>query len=244
MRLLSRLDIKNDFVIKGIQLEGLRKVGRPMELAQRYYEQGIQELVLMDAVASLYDRNSLFPIISEACKEVFIPIAVGGGLRTVGDVEQALRSGADKVIINTAAIKNIGIITECALKWGSQCVVASIEAKWVENDWYAFFSNGRENSGNNVFDWSRSLEAAGCGEILVTSVDRDGTQKGFDVDLIEKINLSVNKPIIASGGMGSLENLSDLLSRTEPSAIAIGSAFHYNKIEIGSVKRFLDGSSF
>ena len=236
IRLIARLDIKNEHVIKGIHLEGLRKVGDPNTLARRYYEQGIDEIVFMDAVASLYDRNNLFNIVEEACRDVFVPIAVGGGLRSVEDVSRALGAGADKVVINTGAVQNINLIEQVAHKFGSQCLVGSIEAKRQPSGWCAYIDNGREPTNLDVVNWAYTLQEAGCGEILLTSIDQEGTGRGLDVDLIETVNNAVNRPVILSGGYGKPEHLSTLLSRIKPSAVAFAATLHYGRSSVDDLR--------
>ena len=230
MRIIARLDVKNEWVIKGIQMEGLRKVGAPIEMATAYYEAGAHELVFMDAVASLYDRNTLFHIIEDACENVFVPITIGGGLRTLEDVSGALSAGADKVAINTAAVKDLSLVSNVASRFGSQCVVGSVEAKQQSAGvWQAYIDNGREPTGLDVLEWVQDLEAAGAGEILLTSIDRDGTRRGFDLDLFLSVSAVTTRPIILSGGYGSAEHLQALAQFPEPpGAIAIASAFHYH----------------
>lgn len=242
MRLIARLDIKNEHVIKGIHLEGLRKVGEPNAMACKYFEQGIDEIVFMDAVASLYDRNNLFEIIEEACRDVFVPIAVGGGIRSVDDVSKALGAGADKIVINTGAVQNIKLIEEAALKYGSQCLVGSIEAKRQGSEWKVYIDNGREPTSLEVVNWARSLESAGCGEILLTSVDQEGTCRGFDVELIQEVNDSVSRPVIVSGGYGKPEHIEDLLCATQPSAIAFASALHYERTSVEELRKLSGGT--
>ncbi|QEY15346.1 imidazole glycerol phosphate synthase subunit HisF [Cellvibrio sp. KY-GH-1] len=236
MRVISRIDIKNEFVIKGIHLEGLRKVGNPNEMALRYYQSGIDEILFMDAVASLYDRNNLFHIVEAACKEIFIPITMGGGIRTLDDIHQCLQSGADKVAINTAAVHNPEIIQKASQRFGNQCVVASIEAKRVGSSWEAYIDNGREPTQLNAIDWAKKLESLGAGELLITSIDQEGTKRGFDNQLIAAVNRAVSIPVIACGGMGKVSDIASLLNTTVPSAIACASIFHYDLISIGNVK--------
>lgn len=236
MRLIARLDIKNEFVIKGIHLEGLRKVGDPNELARSYYEQGIDEIVFMDAVASLYDRNNLFHIIEAACRDVFIPIAVGGGLRTVDDVSKALSAGADKVVINTGAVINIKMIEDAARRFGSQCIVGSIEAKRFGNGWRAYVDNGREPTEHDAIKWAHTLQEAGVGEILLTSVDKEGTGRGFDVDLVAQVNETVSRPVIVSGGYGKPEHLKSMLTTVQPSAAAFASVLHYKRARVDEIR--------
>lgn len=237
MRIIARLDIKNEHVIKGIHLEGLRKVGVPNLLAKKYYEHDVDEIIFMDAVASLYDRNSLFGIIEAACKDVFVPIAVGGGLRNLDDVSNALEAGADKVVINTGAVKSIKLVEQIARKFGSQCLVGSIEAKRMDNTWTAYTDNGREPTGLKVVSWSKTLVDAGCGEILITSVDKEGTQRGFDTALIKSVNECIDSPVIVSGGYGAPEHMTELLAETQPSAIAFASVLHYEKSSIKDLRR-------
>ena len=184
----------------------------------------------MDAVASLYDRNNLFHIIEQACENVFIPICIGGGLRTLDDVSKALAAGADKVAINTGAVQNPGLITEIANRYGSQCIIGSIEAKrQVAGKWDAYIDNGREPTGLDVIEWVKQLENAGVGEILVTSVDQEGTRRGFDLELAEEVEQATNRPVIISGGYGESNHLQDLLKTTRPSAAAFASVLHYNQ---------------
>lgn len=236
MRVIARLDIKNEHVIKGIHLEGLRKVGNPNTLARTYYQQGIDEIVLMDAVASLYDRNNLFHIIRDACRDIFVPIAVGGGVRNVGDVSEALSAGADKVVINTGAVRDIKLIEQVAQKFGSQCLVGSIEAKKSGTGWHAYIDNGREQTNLDVLEWAQALESAGCGEILLTSVDQEGTSRGFDVELVKQINNAVQRPVIVSGGYGKPQHLQDLLSVTQPSAVAFAATLHYQRSTVDDLR--------
>jgi len=236
MRQIARIDIKNEWAIKGINLEGLRKVGNPNELAKRYYQDGIHEIVFMDAVASLYDRNNLFDVIERASQNVFVPIALGGGIRTLNDVSKALDAGADKVVVNTAAVRNIGFIGEIARKFGSQCIIGSIEAKKTESAWEAYIENGREPTGLDVVEWALQMETAGIGELLVTSIDQEGTKRGFDIPLITALQNAVNCPIIVSGGYGKTAHLDALLQVTVPSGVAYASALHYNLQSVSEIK--------
>lgn len=242
-RIIARIDVKNEFVIKGIHLEGLRKVGNPHELAVRYYEAGIDEIIFMDAVASLYGRNNLFHIIEQACRDVFVPITIGGGIRSLNDIEQALKSGADKIALNTQAIKTPQLVTEAAKVFGSQCIVASIEAKRHNNSWEAYIDNGREHTGRDVLSWANQLEELGAGEILITSVDQEGTKKGFDIELANCITESVSIPVIASGGAGTLEHLREVFDVGNTNAAAMASLFHYNLCSIIELKQFLASNS-
>lgn len=236
-RIIARLDIKNEFVIKGIHLEGLRKIGRPNEIANNYYTQGIDEIVFMDAVAAYYDRNSLSDIIEKACENIFVPITVGGGIRTLEDIQNALNSGADKVAINTQAIRNKTFIKEASRAFGSQCIVCSIEAKSIgENKWEAYYDNGRESSSFDVLEWVKELEDLGAGEFMITSIDKEGTKKGFDFDLNNKVSEILKTPVIASGGAGSLDDINTIIKNTEVSAVAVASLLHYNTFSIKEIK--------
>lgn len=240
-RVIARLDIKNHHVIKGIHLEGLRKVGDPLQLSTKYYECGVDEIYFMDAVASLYDRNSLFSLIESASTNSFIPISLGGGIRTIDDVLRAFDSGADKVIINTAAVKDINIIKAIASRFGSQAVVASIQAKKRSpENWEVYIDNGRDPTGLDAIAWMEALIAEGAGEIAATSVDQEGTQKGFDLELAKRLTEISTVPVTISGGCGSIEHVKQLLKEAKPSGIAIASCFHYNKFTPSELKRSLE----
>lgn len=236
MRVIARLDVKNQFVIKGIHLEGLRKVGDPNELARTYYAQGADEIMFIDSVASLYGRNNLFPVIRKASEEVFVPITIGGGIRNVDDVAQALDSGADKVAINTAAVASPKLIEDVARKYGSQCVVASIQTKNVPGGWEAYVEAGREKTGLDALEWAKRVVELGAGEMVITSIDQEGTKSGFDLDVIQAINDSVSIPVIASGGYGKPKHLADLWKRTQPSGVCVASVLHYKSATIDDLK--------
>jgi cyclase len=237
LRIIPRLDIKGPNLIKGIRLEGLRVIGDPQEHAIRYYEAGADELVYMDIVASLYGRNNLSDIISRAAKNVFIPITVGGGIRSVDDARHILRSGADKVAINTAAIGRPALLTEVARRFGSQATVLSIEAKQVgPGKWEAYTDNGRERTGLDVLEWVRRGVELGAGEILLTAVDREGTRSGFDIDLVRTVCAAVPVPVIASGGMGSLEHFVSAAQQGNADAIAMADVLHYKRMSIGNIR--------
>jgi imidazole glycerol-phosphate synthase subunit HisF len=231
-RIIARLDIKGPNLVKGIHLEGLRVLGRPEAFAKYYYESGADELMYMDAVASLYDRNSLHDIIQRTAKETFIPLCVGGGIRTLDNIKQILRSGADKVSINTAAIKNPNFIKEAAVRFGSSTIVVTIEAIKSENGQYlAYTDNGREFTGVDVFEWAQQVEELGAGEIVITSVDREGTGKGFDIELTRKIAESASIPVIAHGGGGSVNHCKEVIIEGKADALAMASIFHYETIK-------------
>ena len=231
-RLIARLDLKGPNLIKGIHLEGLRVLGDPQKFAQSYYNDGIEELIFIDLVASLYGRNKLVEIIKRTIQDTFVPLTVGGGVRSLQDVNDLLRAGADKIAINTSAINNPSLIEDIAKEFGSQCMVLSIEAKQINtNKWTPLTESGREKTGLDVCDWAKRGEDLGAGEILLTSIDREGTSTGFDLLLIEKVSRSVNIPIISSGGFGCLKDF-DAGVASGASAIAIADALHYGKLNI------------
>jgi len=238
IRLIARLDVKSPNLVKGIQLEGLRKIGDPNLFAKKYYDQGIDEIYYEDIVASLYDRNSIIDIIKKTTQDVFVPITVGGGLRSVEDVGEALRAGADKVSINTAAIKNPDLITQEAEKYGSQCMVLSIQAKNHGSFWEAYYDNGREHSGLDAIEWAVKGQELGAGELLITSIDKEGMAKGFDIDLISQITSKVSIPSIISGGMGNLRDIDYVVRKGSPDAIAMAHVLHYNILTIGEIKEY------
>jgi len=239
IRLIARLDVKAPNLVKGIQFEGLRKLGDPNNFALKYYLQGADELYYADIVASLYERNSLLDIIEKTTDNVFIPITVGGGLRSIEDVEAALRAGADKVSINTAAIKNPEIIREISQRFGSQCMMLSIQAKRQTDHWEAYYDNGREHSHLDVVEWAIKGEELGAGEIMLTSVDREGTAKGFDVELVRAITDVVSIPVIASGGMGKLEDIEQVIKSGYANAVAMAHVLHYDHYSIKDVSDYL-----
>ena len=240
IRLIARLDIKAPNLVKGIQLEGLRKLGDPNIFAKKYYQDGIDEIYFEDIVASLYERNSLVEIIKRTTENVFVPITVGGGLRNINDISSALRSGADKVSINTAAVENSKVVIDSSKKFGSQCIVVAIDAKKNGDKWEVFTHGGRNNSGIDAIEYAKKMEENGAGELLVTSMDRDGTQAGYDIDLIAKISSTVNIPIIASGGVGNLDHLVDGIKLGKASAVLAASIFHYGKYSVKEAKDYLD----
>ena len=243
IRLVARLDVKGKNLIKGIRMEGLRVLGSPNDRAREYYKQGADELLYIDNVASLYDRSYLGELVTEVVNDVFIPITVAGGIRTVDDVRSLLRAGADKVAINTAAIRNPALITQVAESFGSQCMVLSIEAKRISGGhWEAYAEGGREKTGRDVLEWAEEAISLGAGEILVTSVDTDGTEKGFDVELVKEVGLLSCVPIIASGGMGSIDHARELLGASTADAVAMGSAAHYGRLNFDVVKEDLAGN--
>jgi len=245
LRLIARLDIKAPNLIKGIHLEGLRVVGDPQAYARRYYEAGIDEIIYMDAVASLYGRNSLTDLVRHTAENIFIPLTVGGGLRSVDDVRAMLNAGADKVALNTAAVARPRLIAEVAERFGSQCCVLSIEAKRRPGggeSWEAYTDNGREHTGRDVLEWAREAEALGAGEILLTSIDQEGTGRGFDVALVRAVTAAVGIPVIASGGMGRLDHLSQVVSEGGADAVAMANVLHWDKLSLDAIRQEAAGT--
>jgi cyclase len=237
LRIIPRLDIKGPNLIKGIRLEGLRVVGDPSEFALRYYADGADELVFMDIVASLYQRNSLSEIISRAADQIYIPITVGGGIRTLDDVNKMLRSGADKVAINTAAIARPELISEVSNRYGSQCMVLSVEAKRSgPGKWEAYTDNGREHTGLDAVEWIERAVALGAGEVLLTAVDQEGTRKGLDAELMKAVNARVGVPVIVSGGFASAADLK-LAADAGTSGLAIADALHWKRMTVQEIKQ-------
>lgn len=236
IRLIARLDVKGENLIKGVHLEGLRVVGTPQEFAKRYYEQGADELIYMDIVASLYGRSNLIDIVRRTTNDVFVPMTVGGGVRTVADVGDLLRAGADKIAINTAAVRRPELITEVARKFGSQCMVLSIEAKrHGKGKWEIYTDCGREKSGLDALEWVSRGVSLGAGEILLTSIDQEGTRKGFDNELTLEVSRLVNVPVIASGGCGQVEHIRDVI-QAGADAVAMADALHYNRLTLAQVR--------
>jgi cyclase len=245
LRLIARLDIKGPNLIKGVHLEGLRVVGDPQKFAREYYEQGADELVYMDIVASLYGRNNLTDIVRRSANDIFVPLTVGGGVRSVEDVNALLRVGADKVAINTAAIARPALISEVARRYGSQCMVLSVEAKRIAPDrWEAYTDNGREKTGLDVVDWVRRAEKLGAGEIFLTSIDQEGTRKGFDVALVRAVAGAVSIPVIASGGMGTIEHFLDVVNNGGADAVAMADVLHYKRIGLPEVRAAAQSAGF
>lgn len=232
IRVIPRLDIKGPNLVKGIHLEGLRVLGKPETFAKYYYNQGADELFFQDTVASLYDRNSLHDIITKTAKEIFIPLTVGGGLRTIDDINSVLRAGADKVAINTAAVKNPHFIKDAALKFGSSTILIAIEAiKSPNGKYFVFTDNGREQTGIEVVEWAQKVETLGAGEIVITSVDKEGTAEGFDLELINLVTNNVSIPVIAHGGAKNPENIVEAINIGKADAVAVASILHYEAIQ-------------
>ena len=232
VRVIARLDIKGPNMVKGVHLEGLRVLGSPELFAQTYYQEGIDELVYMDVVASLYQRNSLVDFVRRTAHDLFIPLTVGGGLRSLEDIRQVLVAGADKVSLNTAAIARPDFVREAARKFGSSTVVVSIEAIRMPNGHYeAYTDNGRERTGVDALEWTRRAAELGAGEILLTSIDREGTGKGFDLELIRQAARSVTIPVVACGGAGALEHIRDVVLDGAADAVCVASMLHYDLLK-------------
>ncbi len=231
IRIIPRLDIKGPNLVKGIHLEGLRVLGKPEDFAKFYYKEGADELIFQDTVASLYQRNSLKEIINRTAENIFIPLTVGGGIRSVQDINSCLRAGADKVSINTAAILNPKFINQASQSFGSSTIVIAIEAiKEKDGKYYAYTDNGREHTGVEIVSWAKEIEERGAGELLLTSIDKEGTGKGFDITLIKTISENVNIPIIAHGGASSIFHIEESIEAGSD-GIALSSMLHYNYIK-------------
>ncbi len=239
-RIIPCLDVKNGRVVKGTSFVNLRDAGDPVQCAIEYDKQGADELVLLDITASSDARNIMVDIVSEVANSIFIPFTVGGGIRTVDDFTQILRAGADKVSVNSAAIKRPDIINEAAYKFGSQCVVVAIDAKRNGNSWEVYINGGRIPMGMDVVQWAKEAEKRGAGEILLTSMDCDGQKQGYDLELTKAVSESVGIPVIASGGAGALEHFKDAFTQGKADAVLAASLFHFGEIPIPTLKQYLD----
>ena len=238
-RIIPKLDIKGDNLVKGINLEGLRVLGKPEIFAKNYYDNGADELFYQDVVASLYGRNTLDDQIKKTAKEIFIPLTVGGGIRNIDDIARILTLGADKISINSAAIKNPLLIKQASEYFGNQCIVVAVDAKKQNNDWYVYSHGGTKNTGLYALDWIEKVQELGAGEILLTSMDKDGTKSGFDIDLLKKVSKFLKIPVIASGGVGKLEHFYEGVTKGKANALLAASVFHFNEISIKEVKDYL-----
>ena len=237
MRIIARVDIKNNFVIKGINLEGLRKIGDPKSIIDKYYKENIDELFIIDSVASLYGRNNLFDFIKTITKEVFVPITLGGGIRSLKDIEKALNSGADKVSINSKALSEPRFLREATKNFGESTIVVNIEAKKIgQNTWEPYKFCGRERTNINLDIWLKEINNYGCGEILLTSIDKEGTESGFDLDLINSVYNKISKPLIISGGCGKIEDIKYIFNNFKYTSVALASVLHYEKLNINKIK--------
>jgi imidazole glycerol-phosphate synthase subunit HisF len=241
IRIIARLDIKAPNLIKGVNLEGVRVVGDPRAFATRYYQEGIDEIVYMDAVATLYGRNSLAGLVSDTAEHVYVPMTVGGGLRSIEDVDAMMRAGADKIAINTAALKRPEVLREVSRRFGCQAMVLSVEAKRrrAGDGWEAYVDNGREKTGRDVIDWVCQAAEHGIGEILLTSVDQEGTCAGFDIPLLRAVTDAVHVPVVASGGMGRLDHAVAAVQEGGADAIAMAHVLHYRKLSLHDIRDHL-----
>ena len=239
-RIIPCLDVKNGRVVKGINFVDLKDAGDPVEQAKIYSDGGADEICFLDITASNENRDTIYEVVEITSKKCFVPLTVGGGIRSVEDINKLLNCGADKVSINTAAVQNPSVIIESSKKFGSQCIVVAIDAKKNEGSWEIFTHGGRTSTGIDVIEFALKMETCGAGELLVTSMDRDGTQVGYDIDLMSKISTKVNIPVIASGGVGNLDHLVDGIKLGNASAVLAASIFHYGKHSVREAKEYLD----
>lgn len=239
-RIIPCLDVKDGRVVKGTNFVGLRDAGDPAELAAIYDKELADELIFLDITASCEERNTMVQMVEETASQVFIPFTVGGGIRTVDDIRKMLKAGADKVSLNTAAIKNPELITEGAKRFGCQCIVLAVDARQRgEDQWEVYINGGRTPTGLNVLDWVKRATALGAGEILLTSMDRDGTKDGYDIKLTRAVSEAVGVPVIASGGAGELVHFYDVLTAGKADAVLAASVFHFGQFTVGQVKQYL-----
>ncbi|WP_398309583.1 imidazole glycerol phosphate synthase subunit HisF [Zoogloea sp.] len=239
-RIIPCLDVSAGRVVKGINFVELRDAGDPVEVARRYDEQGADEITFLDITASSDDRNIILHVVEQVAEQVFIPLTVGGGVRTVDDVRRLLNAGADKVSINTAAVNNPQVVADASGKVGSQCIVVAIDAKQVApGKWEVFTHGGRNRTGLDAIEWARKVESLGAGEILLTSMDRDGTKNGFDLGLTRAVSDAVSIPVIASGGVGSLEHLADGVTQGRADAVLAASIFHFGEHTVREAKELM-----
>tara|TARA_B100001250_G_C19543752_1_gene675894 strand:+ start:60 stop:815 length:756 start_codon:yes stop_codon:yes gene_type:complete len=239
-RIIPCLDVKNGRVVKGINFVDLKDAGDPVEQAKIYSDGGADEICFLDITASNENRDTIYDVVEKTSKKCFVPLTVGGGIRSVEDINKLLNCGADKVSINTAAVQDSKVIEDSAKKFGSQCIVVAIDAKKDGDKWKIFTHGGRNKTEIDVIEFAKKMEESGAGELLATSMDRDGTQDGYDIDLISKISSKVNIPVIASGGVGNLDHLADGIKLGKASAVLAASIFHYGKYSIKEAKEYLD----
>ena len=239
-RIIPCLDVTAGRVVKGVNFVELRDAGDPVEIARRYDEQGADELTFLDITATSDDRDLILHIIEKVAEQVFIPLTVGGGVREVADVRRLLNAGADKVSMNSSAVARPDLISESSAKYGAQCIVVAIDAKQTSpGKWEVFTHGGRKNTGINALDWAKEVDLRGAGEILLTSMDRDGTKNGFDIELVRLVSDSVNIPVIASGGVGNLQHLADGVLQGHADAVLAASIFHYGEFTVRQAKEYL-----
>ena len=239
-RIIPCLDVKNGRVVKGINFVDLKDAGDPVEQAKIYSDGGADEICFLDITASNENRDIIYDVVEETSKKCFVPLTVGGGVRSVKDINKLLNCGADKVSINTAAVQNAEVVIESSKKFGSQCIVVAIDAKKNGEIWEVFTHGGRNNTNINAIEFAKKMEECGAGELLITSMDRDGTQAGYDIDLMNKISSTINIPVIASGGVGNLDHLVDGIKLGKASAVLAASIFHYGKYSVKEAKQYLD----
>jgi cyclase len=238
-RVIPCLDVTAGRVVKGVNFVELRDAGDPVEISRRYDEQGADELCFLDITASSDDRDIILHVIESVAAQVFIPLTVGGGVRKVEDVRRLLNAGADKVSINTAAVQNPQLVEDAAGRYGSQCIVVAIDAKRADGRWEVFTHGGRKATGLDAVEWARRMQAAGAGELLLTSMDRDGTREGFDIPLTRAVSDAVDVPVIASGGVGNLAHLAAGVTEGRADAVLAASIFHYGEYTVGQAKAFM-----
>ncbi len=239
-RIIPCLDVKNGRVVKGINFVDLKDAGDPVEQAKIYSDGGADEICFLDITASNENRDTIYDVVKKTSKKCFVPLTVGGGVRSIEDINKLLNCGADKVSINTAAVQNPELVEDSSKKFGSQCIVVAIDAKRTKDKWEIFTHGGRNNSRIDAIEFAKKMEESGAGELLITSMDRDGTQIGYDIELISKISSKINIPIIASGGVGNLDHLVDGIKIGNASAVLAASIFHYGKYSIKEAKEYLD----
>lgn len=242
-RIIPCLDIKDGRTVKGVNFEGLRDAGDPVELAQRYSEEGADELVFLDITATREKRKTLVDLVKKIARHIDIPFTVGGGIGSVDEISDILRAGADKVSLNSAIVRNPDLIDKASRQFGSQCIVAAVDAKRTEGQWTVFISGGSRNTGKDVLMWVKEAEQRGAGEILLTSMDRDGTKSGFDLELLAAVNNRVSIPVIASGGAGTIQHCIDAVKTGKADAVLAASIFHFGEIEIDDLKEALNKSN-
>lgn len=243
-RIIPCLDVKDGQTVKGINFENLQYAGDPISLAKKYSDEGADELVFLDITATNEGRQTTVKMVESVAKQVFIPFTVGGGIKSIDDMKQLLQAGADKVAINSAAVKNPDLIKESSTYFGSQCIVVAIDAKYVDGDFYVFINAGQKNTGIKLIDWVKKVEELGAGEILLTSMDADGTQNGFDLGMTKLASENVNIPVIASGGAGAnVEHFVEVFEKAKADAALAASIFHYNTLPIKTLKQNLQSKN-
>jgi imidazole glycerol-phosphate synthase subunit HisF len=243
-RIIAKLDVKPPYVVKPVHFEGLRRMGSPSQMAKKYYDQGADEVMYIDIVSSLYQRDIIFEEIEKTANELFIPFSVGGAISSTDDISKLFHIGADKVAINTHAVqRDPTLINKAAEIFGNQAIVINIEAKRIGSHWECYTDCGRIQSGKDVLEWAIEVERRGAGEILIQSVDKDGRNRGFDLELSKKIVNLVDIPVIVASGAGSLEDIKEVIEYAQPSGVAIASLLHYSKVTVGDIKKYLKANN-